>query len=51
MKAAVIIKNVDWSTSIWFDTKAQSYILPVKAEVRKKLALKEDDVLTVSILV
>lgn len=51
MKAAAIIKNVDWNTSIWFDTKAQSYILPVKAEIRKKLTLKEDDVLTVSILV
>ena len=51
MKVAAIINDMDWNTSIWFDTKAQSYILPIKAMIRKKLSLKEDDVLTVSILV
>tara|TARA_R110002072_G_scaffold302668_1_gene487145 strand:- start:428 stop:727 length:300 start_codon:yes stop_codon:yes gene_type:complete len=51
MKAAVIIKELNWNTSIWFDTKVKSYILPVKLEIRKKLSLKDDDFLTVTILI
>ncbi|MCO6499058.1 MAG: DUF1905 domain-containing protein [Vicingus serpentipes] len=51
MKATVIINDLNWDTSIWFDTNKNSYILPIKSEVRKKLSLKEDDLLTISILV
>lgn len=51
MKAIAIIKGVEWNTSIWFDSKDKNYILPVKLEIRKKLSLKENDVLTISILI
>lgn len=51
MKATAIIRGLNWNTSIWFDTKGKNYILPVKSEIRKKLSLKEDDMLNISILV
>lgn len=28
--------NTQWKTSIWFDTKHKTYLLPLKAEIRKK---------------
>ncbi|WP_298758295.1 DUF1905 domain-containing protein [uncultured Psychroserpens sp.] len=51
MKATAVIEDLNWNTSIWFDTKAKNYILPVKSEIRKKLSLQENDLLSISILV
>ena len=51
MKAMAIIKDLTWDTSIWFDSKSKHYVLPVKAEVRKKLALQIDDLLEVVVLI
>lgn len=28
--------NSTWDTAIWFDTKHNTYLLPLKAEIRKK---------------
>lgn len=28
--------STEWKTAIWFDTKADTYLLPLKAEIRKK---------------
>jgi len=36
LKASAKIGNTEWQTAIWFDTKLNTYLLPVKAEVRKK---------------
>ena len=30
------IGNSEWKTAIWFDTKQDTYLLPLKAETRKK---------------
>lgn len=35
LKAAAEIGKTKWSTAIWFDSKITSYILPIKALVRK----------------
>ena len=51
MKATVMIKEKQWNTSIWFDTGLNRYILPVKAEIRKRLSLYEGDIIAVSILI
>ena len=51
MKASAAINDLNWNTSIWFDTKSKRYILPVKAEIRKKLSLKEGDEFAISIFV
>ena len=40
MKATAKIKLVEWDSSIWFDTKNECYILPIKAEIRKKTQLE-----------
>lgn len=40
MKAYAQIGELMWGTSIWFDAKKGTYILPLKAEIRNKLNLK-----------
>jgi hypothetical protein len=42
MKAIAKIGNSEWQTSIWFDKKHETYILPVKAEIRKKEKIELD---------
>ena len=36
LKAKAKIGNTEWETAIWFDTKMATYMLPLKAEIRKK---------------
>jgi hypothetical protein len=36
LKTTAKIGNSTWKTSIWFDTKKNTYFLPLKAEIRKK---------------
>lgn len=36
LKATVQTGNCEWKTAIRFDTKADTYLLPLKSEVRKK---------------
>ena len=36
MKATAAINHIKWDTAIWFDKKRNTYLLPIKAEVRKK---------------
>ncbi len=39
LKASAAIGKAKWDSAIWFDTKAGSYILPLKASVRKETGL------------
>lgn len=34
--------NTQWETAIWFDTKLDTYLLPLKAEIRKKEKITTD---------
>jgi hypothetical protein len=43
------IDETQWTTAIWFDTKLDTYILPVKSEIRKKEKLSIDMDIDVSI--
>jgi hypothetical protein len=36
LKATLQIDSSEWKTAIWFDTKANTYMLPLKSEIRKK---------------
>jgi hypothetical protein len=36
LKAKAILGNSEWKTAIWFDTKRNTYLLPIKADIRKK---------------
>lgn len=42
MKTTAKIETTAWETAIWFDTKADTYILPIKVEIRKKTKLEID---------
>ncbi|WP_408038636.1 DUF1905 domain-containing protein [Tenacibaculum amylolyticum] len=49
MKATATINSFLWETAIWFDTKQDTYLLPLKAEVRKKEKLAINDTIIVQI--
>lgn len=36
LTAIARIGSTEWKTAIWFDTKKNTYLLPLKAEIRKK---------------
>lgn len=36
MKVTAKTGKSEWKTAIWFDTKQNTYLLPLKAEIRKK---------------
>ncbi len=36
LKASAKIRNSEWNAAIWFDTKHHTYLLPIKAEIRRK---------------
>ncbi|MDR2039534.1 MAG: DUF1905 domain-containing protein [Bacteroidales bacterium] len=51
MKVTAKIDNSEWKTAIWFDTKNDTYLLPLKAEIRKKAKLEIDKVVEIIIWV
>lgn len=40
MKVTAQKEGHAWDTAIWFDSKTGTYLLPIKAEIRKKANLK-----------
>jgi hypothetical protein len=36
LKAIAEINRIEWNTAIWYDTKSETYLLPLKNEIRKK---------------
>lgn len=49
MKAFAQIGEIVWETAIWFDTKHDTYILPIKSEIRKKTNLQIEQKFTMYI--
>lgn len=49
MKVTAKIGKTEWQTAIWFDTKQGTYLLPLKAVVRKKEKITEESMVTVNI--
>ena len=43
LKAVAKIDTSEWKTAIWFDTKQNTYLLPLKADIRKKERLATED--------
>ena len=41
--------NSEWQTAIWFDTKHDTYLLPIKAAIRKKENIAPDQVVKIAI--
>lgn len=51
LKVVAQIGGSEWKTAIWFDTKRQTYLLPVKKEIRTKEKLRVDATVTVALWV
>ncbi len=49
LKAKATINKTSWKTSMWFDTKLDTYLLPIRKDIRKKEGLVEDTQIKVSI--
>ena len=49
LKATAKIGNSEWETAIWFDTRHNTYLLPLKAEIRKKEKIELNKVIKTSI--
>lgn len=43
MKVTAEIGASRWDTAIWFDKNRKTYLLPLKAEIRKKEGLKAEE--------
>ena len=51
LTATAKIGNTDWQTAIWFDTKLNTYLLPLKAEIRRKENIVDGKPVKVSVLI
>lgn len=49
LKINAKIGHSQWQTAIWFDTKQETYLLPLKAAIRKKEKITEGQVVEVTI--
>ena len=49
LKATAKIGKTEWETAIWFDTKMNTYLLTLKAAIRKKEKIEIDKILAVTI--
>ncbi len=51
LNATAQIENSKWSTAIWFDTKLNTYLLPLKSEIRKKENISVNEVVMVTVYI
>ena len=51
LKASAKIGHTTWQSAIWYDTKHKAYLLPIKAEIRRKENLKAGERVKVSVMV
>lgn len=51
LSATAKIGNTEWKTAIWFDTKADAYLLPLKAAIRNKEKVEPGKKLEVTLFI
>lgn len=51
LPVSVALNRSVWSTSLFFDTKSSAYLLPVKADVRRREHVDEGDRVTVKLAI
>jgi hypothetical protein len=51
LTATARIGNSEWKTAIWFDTKRKTYLLPLKAEIRKSEKLVAGKKVSVTVFI
>ena len=37
-KVVAEVEGIEWQTAIWFDTKSNTYVLPVKKKIRESMS-------------
>lgn len=47
LRVTAIIGDAQWKTSLFMDTKRNAFLLPVKADVRRKAVLADGDMVDV----
>ena len=52
MKVTAKLGNSEWQTAIWFDTKQDTYLLPLKAKIKKQenVVLGEDVKISIEVI-
>lgn len=50
LKVVAKVGNSEWNTAIWFDTKHQTYLLPIKSAIRKKEDIALDQSVEITIM-
>ncbi|MCE2789865.1 MAG: DUF1905 domain-containing protein [Saprospiraceae bacterium] len=51
LKSTVRVGQCEWDSAIWFDTKRSSYLLPMKADMRKRENITAGTIIDVSLWV
>lgn len=51
LKVTAKVGTSEWKTAIWFDTKSQTYFLPIKKEVRTREKIGIDTLVPVTLWV
>lgn len=49
LKAEARIGRIAWKTSIWFDSKIGSYLLPLKIDIRRKTKITNGSVVAITL--
>lgn len=49
LKTKARINQTEWDTAIWFDSRKNIYLLPLKAEIRKRENIKPDKWLNITV--
>lgn len=50
LKATAEIGKTQWKTAMWFDTKRNTYLLPLKAAIRKKENIEAGNIIKAAVL-
>lgn len=51
LRVTAAIGDTSWKSSLFFDTKADAFLLPVKAEVRRKAGVSVGDEVNVAVVI
>jgi hypothetical protein len=51
LTASAKIGTSEWKTAIWFDSKKNTYLLPLKAEIRQKEELVKGETVKISVFI
>lgn len=49
LRVIAAVGNTEWRTSVFADTKTDSFLLPVKADVRKRERISDGDTVSVTL--